>query len=969
MTFQLKILLSFLILFFSETLAGKLTQQVNPFIGTDAHGHTFPGATVRFGMVQLSPDTRVEGWDACAGYHYSDSTILGFSHTHLSGTGVADYGDILITPEITDTLLPLKFNHQNEHASPGSYRVSLDDGKIEAQLTATTRVGFHRYTFHSNREYIFIDLHHGLGPDSVLESNIQIVNDHEVTGLRRSTGWAKDQYVYFDAQFSKPIVSSGIFINDTLHAENLSASGRNLKAYAQFSASQSKRLLVKVGISSVSIENARKNLQSEIPGWNFDDVKKHAENLWEKELSKIVVQGGTKDQRITFYTALYHAMIAPNVFSDVDGSYRGMDGKIHTADGFTMYTVFSLWDTFRAEHPLLTIIDQKRTLDFIKSFLAKYDQSGILPVWELASNETWCMIGYHSVPVIVDAYAKGIKNFDAEKALTAMEHSADLDHYGLQYYRTSGFVPGEKESESVSKTLEYSYDDWCIARMCDMLGRRHYEEFSNRAQYYKNIFDPSTGFMRPKVNGDWLTPFDPTAVTNYYTEANAWQYTFFVPQDIDGMIDLYGGKVRFIRKLDSLFTSNPILTGRNQADISGMIGEYAQGNEPSHHVAYLYDYAGAPWKTQEIVRHIMDTLYTSKPDGLCGNDDCGQMSAWYVMSAIGLYQVTPGDPVYAIGSPLFDKITIHEETGKQFVISAEHNSGGQKYIQSAQLNKDEFSSPFIEHNEIMNGGTLSFVMGNQPNKQWAANPVSHPSKVTPIVTVPIIQSAGRSFRDSMQIVLACNTPDAKIHFSVNGNFPEVVLAKSVQFTLRYSSTITAFAEHPGMKKSGVVSAEFIKTMPIGSITLHTSYSPQYTGGGDSALVDGIRGTEDFRLGAWQGYEGNNLDAVIDLGSSKTITSVALGCLQDINSWIFFPTQVKFSFSENQTTWTDSIVIKNDVSQKSETAERKDFGKEVKNIQARYVRVEGNNVGICPPWHKGAGNKAWLFVDEVNITTK
>ncbi len=731
-------------------------------------------------------------------------------------------------------------------------------------------------------------------------------------------------------------------------------------------------MLVKVGISSVSIENARKNLQSEIPGWNFDEVKKNAENLWEKELGKIVVEGGTQDQRTTFYTALYHAMIAPNVFSDVDGSYRGMDGKIHTADGFTMYTVFSLWDTFRAEHPLLTIIDQKRTLDFIKSFLAKYDQSGILPVWELASNETWCMIGYHSVPVIVDAYAKGIKNFDAQKALTAMEHSADLDHYGLQYYRMSGFIPGEKEPESVSKTLEYSYDDWCIARMASLLGHQNdYEDFSVRAQYFKNVFDPSTGFMRPKINGGWLTPFDPTSVTNHYTEANAWQYTFFVPQDIDGMIDLYGGKDRFIQKLDSLFTVNPILTGRNQADISGMIGEYAQGNEPSHHVAYLYDYAGAPWKTQEIVRHIMDTLYTSKPDGLCGNDDCGQMSAWYVMSAIGLYQVTPGNPVYAIGSPLFDKITIHEENGKQFIISTEHNSGERKYIQSATLNGHDFSSPFIEHETIMKGGRLSCVMTQGPNKDWGtARPTISPLlKLTLIVPVPVIQSAGRTFRDSMLITLECPNPHAKIFYSLSTHPSSPMMIYDKPIMLKSSTTIETFAALGSGIRSAKVSGEFIRTMPIGSITLRTSYSPQYTGGGDSALVDGIRGTEDFRLGAWQGYEGNNLDAVIDLGTSKTITDVALGCLQDINSWIFFPTQVKFSFSENQTTWTDSTVIKNDVSPKSETIERKGFGKAIQNIQARYIRIEGINVGICPPWHKGAGNKAWLFVDEITVTSK
>ncbi|MBI3766374.1 MAG: glycoside hydrolase family 92 protein, partial [Ignavibacteriales bacterium] len=704
------------------------TQYVNSFIGTDAHGHTFPGATVPFGMVQLSPDTRVEGWDACAGYHYSDSTILGFSHTHLSGTGIPDYGDILVAPtlgEISANITPSRFHHQREEASPGYYSVWLDDSNIRVELTATTRVGVHRYTFPKpNVANIIIDLHHGLGPDKVIESEIEILGEREVVGYRRSEGWAKDQHIYFVAQFSKPFESFGIMRDNALFPNERSSVGKDLKCYLRFFQRNGDPIIVKVGISAVSVDGARKNLEAEVPGWDFDSVRENARKVWEKELSKIEVGGGTRNQLATFYTALYHAMLAPNIFSDVDHHYRGMDGKIHVAEGFNMYTVFSLWDTFRAEHPLLTIIDRERTRDFVNSLLSKYQEGNTLPVWELAANETWCMIGYHSIPVIVDAFTKGIGGFDAGNAVDAMKQSALADRYGLAAYREKGYIPGDVEGESVSKTLEYAYDDWCIDHMRESSGANNdVQNFVDRAQSYKNVFDPSTGFMRAKTNACWVEPFDPSSVTVHYTEANAWQYSFFVPQDVDGLITLMGGKEKFIQKLDSLFGSSSSLSGRQQADITGMIGQYAQGNEPSHHAAYLYDYAGVPWKTQRIVRMIMDSLYKPTPDGLCGNDDCGQMSAWYVLSAMGLYQVCPGQPMFCIGSPLFSKVVIHSDgeppkidssTRGSFVISATNNSQQNRFIQSAKLNGGPYTKSFLTYAQLVEGGLLEFDMGSRP---------------------------------------------------------------------------------------------------------------------------------------------------------------------------------------------------------------------------------------------------------------
>lgn len=613
------------------------TSFVNPFIGTGGHGHTYPGAVVPFGMVQLSPDTRLAGWDGCSGYYYTDTVVYGFSHTHLSGTGIADYCDVLFMPTVGEPQFKNAdylsgFKKKNEVATPGYYKTHLDKYNVDVELTATTRAGVHRYNFPSTHEAnIIIDLLHR---DQVLDSWIEVVNDHELRGFRRSKSWAADQSVYFYAKFSKPFKSYGIAGNDTLQTGKSKLQGKNIKMFIRFD--NPGEVIAKVGISSVSTDGALKNLDAEVPDFDFKKVQKEAKSLWINELAKIDVEGGGPDKaaqqepqntnpttgynsqtgvykqpaqkktvmvdyvkikQTIFYTALYHAMLAPNVYSDVDGQYRGMDQKVHTADGFTYYTVFSLWDTYRAEDPLLNLIDRKRTLDFIKSFLAMNEQGGILPIWPLASNETYCMVGNHSIPVIVDAYAKGIRDFNAEEAFTAMKAAVNRNQFGLDSYRKNGVVLADDEPESVSKTLEYAIDDWCIAQMAKMLNKPDdYKTFIQRAQYWKNNYNDQSGFMQARADGGWYAPFEPTEINNNYTEGNSWQYSFLAPQDVETLADRMGGKAAFEAKLDELFTTDSKLTGRQQDDVTGLIGQYAHGNEPSHHMAYLYNFTNSPEK-------------------------------------------------------------------------------------------------------------------------------------------------------------------------------------------------------------------------------------------------------------------------------------------------------------------------------------------------------------------------------------
>lgn len=728
------------------------SELVNVFIGTGGHGHTFPGATLPFGMVQLSPDTRMEGWDACSGYHDSDRTIIGFSHTHLSGTGIGDYGDILMMPVVGRKVLVRgeegvpgsgyrsAFSKSNEKGSPGYYSVILDDYNIKAELTATTRAGFHRYTFPDSKESdIIVDLHHTLQYHPNLLLKIKAISDTEIEGVKITRGWAKYHPVYFYARFSKPFRCT-IAINDTLNASLKEAEGQNIKAVLSFETSKDEQILVKVGISSVDASGAKNNLESEIPDWNFNGIREKAKEEWDKELNKIKVEGGTEDQKTIFYSALYHSMISPNTFSDTDGRYFGMDRQIHKSEGFLNYTVFSLWDTFRAAHPLFTIINPSRDAEMIRALLQKYDEGGLLPMWDLASNYTGTMIGYHAVPVIADAYAKGIRDFDAEKAFRAMIKSSDFDTNNIKaatkdilmslmpmakyYNNTLGFVPSDKDNQSVAKALEFAYNDWCIARMASELGKENeYKTYSERALRYKKYFDPVTGFMRGVMStGEWRTPFNPRFSDHSfadYVEGNAWQWTWFVPHDPMGLIDLMGGREKFILKLDSLFTVDSTIEGENRsADISGLIGQYAHGNEPSHHIVYFYNYAGQPWKTQKLVDQILNTLYHNNPDGLSGNEDCGQMSAWYVLNAMGFYSVAPGDPAYSIGRPLFSRVVINQENGNEFVIEVKNNSPENIYIQEVMLNGGLLETPSFTHNDILKGGSLVFVMGPEPSEKW-----------------------------------------------------------------------------------------------------------------------------------------------------------------------------------------------------------------------------------------------------------
>ncbi len=953
--------------------SGKPTDYVNPFIGTGGHGHTYPGASMPYGMVQLSPDTRLDGWDGCGGYHYSDSIVYGFSHTHLSGTGCSDYGDILLMPTVgaiqwKNADYASTFSHKNEKAKPGYYQVLLDKYNVNVELTTSKRVGFHKYTFpESKQSNILIDLKHR---DRVIDSYLKVNGKDEVEGYRRSMAWATDQHVYFVAKFSKAFETHQIASNDTLQKEIMEIKGQNVKAYLSFSTKKDEVIFVKVGISAVSIENARKNLETEIPDWNFEKIKQNADSVWNNELGKIEVQGGSDDQKSVFYTSLYHAFLNPNLYSDVDGQYRGRDLKVHQAD-FDYYTVFSLWDTYRAAHPLFTLVQQKRTTDFIKTFIHQYEEGGFLPVWELSGNETGCMIGYHAMPVIVDAYMKGLRDFDAEKAFAAMKASAEQDKLGLKSYKSCGVIYANEEGESVSKLLEYAYDDWCIAQMAKALNKTaDYKYYTERAQSYKNMLDPQTGFMRARMNNFWFSPFDPAEVNFNYTEANAWQYSFYVPQDISGFAAYLGGKNKLAEKLDQLFKADSKTSGREQADISGLIGQYAQGNEPSHHMAYLYNFVGQAWKTQELIHRIQNEMYSNKPDGLCGNEDCGQMSAWLVMSAMGFYPVTPASNVYVIGTPMFEKMTIHLENGKAFTIKANGLSKKAFYIQSTTLNGKAYTKSFISQDDIMKGGELIFEMNSQASKTWGVGEENEPkTSITEhlITPIPFIAKGKITFLKEQSIELGCLEKNVSIYYTLDGKNPSKT---SIQYTnpivVNKTTTIKAIACREGFPDSKIMSTT-VSMIPEGrSIKIINPYAPQYAASGEMALIDLLRGGENFKTGTWQGYEGVDLEAIVDLGKKQAVKEIKVGFLQDMGAWIFYPSQVEFFTSEDGSNFKSVAIIKNNVPENKEGVMIQDLGKKFSGITTKYVKIKAKTIGKCPSWHIGAGGKAWIFADEIVI---
>ncbi len=954
---------------------------VNPFIGTGGHGHTFPGATVPFGLVQLSPDTREDNWDGSSGYHYSDSVIWGFSHTHLSGTGIPDYCDILFAPtigepewfaksgDLSENGYASTFRHENEKAEPGFYSVKLDEGGILAEMTSTTRVGFHRYTFPATTEAnLIVDLKHR---DRLLDYELKVVGNNRLEGHRRSSSWAKDQVIYFVAEFSQPFVataSESESISSSTDPDRTLTREKKEKIALRFDTSAGKPLMVKVALSPTGITGARRNLQAEIPHWNFERVKTEARAAWNKELSKIEVSGGSDAQMTNFYTALYHTMIQPNAFDDFDGAYRGLDKKVHSGDPKSRnYTIFSLWDTFRAAHPLYTIIDQKRTAEFANTFIRMYEQGGRLPLWELAANETDTMIGYHAVSVLADAMAKGIRGFDYEEAYVAAKHSAELDHFGLKDYKRRGYISMEDEQESVSKTLEYAYNDYCIAVMARVLKKKDEEaKYLRRAQFYKNLFDSESRFMRPKQNGNWISPFAPGEVTFHFTEGNSWVYSFFVPQDVSGLMKLHGGARPFADRLEELFTTKEPLTGRVQPDITGLIGQYAHGNEPSHHIAYLFNYAGRPWRTQYYVRKVLDEFYRPEPDGLIGNEDCGQMSAWYIMSALGFYQVNPSDPVYALGTPIFPAATIRLENGKSLKISARNVSAKNIYVQSVRLNGKPHRKSAINHLDIDRGGTLEFTMGPAPNARWfTSGPVSKIDRESP--AVPTIEAA-RSFENETAVTISTPEFGTKLFYSTNGSDPDggEGVVYDAPFKIDRSTKITAIAVNGRGERSLPVEAVLTKMPHDWDVKLFSTYNRQYTGGGPKGLIDGIRGTTNFASGEWQGYQGQDFVAVIDLKRPTEISELGGGLLQVARSWIWMPTKIEFEVSDDGVNFRKSAEIMTDVAEDDMEHRIRDYRTTIPSVTTRYVRVTARNLGKIPSWHPGAGFEAFIFVDEIMI---
>ena len=739
------------------------TQYVNPFIGTSKMGHVFPGATAPFSMVQLSPQTNFEvmfkengsynseTYEYCAGYQYRDSTIIGFAHTNFSGTGHSDLGDLLVMPTVGKLVLdPLKtsedtkgfystFSHDKEDASPGYYKVDLDSYGIKAELTASERVGFHQYTFPKSEDaHIILDMiynvyHHD---NKNVWTFIRVENDSLVTGYRQTKGWARTKKVFFAMQFSKSFKSYGHKKYDTIkydgfyrrfnQSENFpEMAGKDLRSYFNFDTEEGEKINIKFALSPVSSSGALKNLKAEIPHWDFNKTREETKTKWNKELSKIEVTTLSEDDKKNFYTAMYHTNLSPILYEDVDGQYRGLDQNIHHSEGFTNYTIFSLWDTYRALHPLFNITQPERNNDMIKSMLAHHDQSvhNMLPIWSHYANENWCMIGYHATSVIADAMAKNVGDFDRQRALTASVNTASVRYFdGLGDYIDYKYVPDDKSHSSVSKTLEYAYNDWCIAQIANQVGNVQVEEkFMKRSEYYINVYDTKSGYMRPKLaDGTFRTNFDPMDTHGQgFIEGNAWNYGLYVPQNINKMVNMMGGKERFTQHLDSLFTmeiEEKFIAKHEDITRDGIIGNYVHGNEPGHHIPYLYNWTGHPEKTQERVRMIMDTMYESTVEGLCGNDDAGQMSAWYIFSAIGFYPVTPGSPNYSIGSPLVKQAVIHLNNGKKLMIIANNQSKENIYVKSVLINGKTIEDPILTHNDIMNGGKIIFEMSNTPNR-------------------------------------------------------------------------------------------------------------------------------------------------------------------------------------------------------------------------------------------------------------
>lgn len=973
----------------AQGMIGKPADTFNPYvyvmptIGTGGHGHTFPGVTTPFGMMQLSPDTRFDGWDGCGGYHYSDSIIYGFSHTHLSGTGVPDYADLLIVPQsgkkaklVGKYVDPKngygsRFSHNEEKARAGYYEVYLKDEDIKVRLTTSDRSGIHEYTFQNKKgkKFILLDLDYR---DKVLDAGFEIVNDSTISGRRVSEAWANQQHFYFQLETSIPFIS----------AKPVKIAGTN-KLLLEFP-KNTNVLYVKVGMSHVDQKGAAHNLQLEIPRFDFMQVYSRNVEKWNNELSKIKIESLNFEDAIIFYTSLYHSMVAPNLMSDIDGRYRGRDQKIHQLVKDNQYTVFSLWDTYRGNHPLFTLIQQERTTQFIRNFLRQFDEGGDLPVWELAACETECMIGYHSVSVMSDAYMKGIDGtskkgalaYDAKKALSDMHFTANINELGKQTYASKGYLSSSDEPESVSKTLEYAYDDFCIAEMAQALGNTEMEKnYRKRSFSFINLFDPNTKFMRARRGAQWYGPFDPSEVNFNYTEANSWQYSLYAPQEIEVLTNLLGGRDSLEAWLDRLFTTEMKLSGREQADITGLIGQYAHGNEPSHHMAYLYNFTNAPYKTQFYVDRILKEMYHAKPDGLSGNEDCGQMSAWYVLSSLGLYPIAPGNTMYQIGRPLFAKATIKvdNQTNAQIDIICNNQSAANCYVAAVRWNGKLLPDFQIDHKTLMSGGKLEFDMtdkkpakSNYPQLYDAAIP-------SDVVPAPFVKTEQRIFDQELYLelghVVLSPSDSYELKYRLNnGPWNTYVQPIKIKETTNIDLQLLRKNAAGIRAESPIVSSQFIRKNPNVSLKLDTKYSNQYAASGENALIDGLMGGSEFRTGDWQGFYGKDVVATVTFKEPMAIHEFGASCIRDQKAWIFLPKEIRFEVSYDGITYQNPQVIsipqatqrdKNPFNCMFTTLIETDKVRKIKSI--RYTIV---NPGNCPEWHLGVGNPTWMFIDEL-----
>lgn len=967
-----------------------LSRSVDPFIGTGGHGHTYPGATVPFGMVQLSPDTRLEGWDGCGGFHITDDVVYGFSHTHLQGTGVSDYGDVLLMPTVgkMDTgqvwreRYRDRFVKGSQVAHAGYYRCALDRSGVEVELTASDRVGHHRWTLESKDTLqLIVDLDHR---DELINYGMYPLDDSTLVGQRVSDNWAEEQHVYFAMRFNRAFE----WLDQMAELETLEVNGvleQELSFVPIFALvfKDVESVEARVSLSFVDIKGAVQNLNEEAPQANgFDGARQAAEARWDTALARIDISEEDPEERTVFYTALYHSLTVPNLATDVDGRYRGTDLQIHSApENAPRHTVFSLWDTFRATHPLLNVLEPERTQVFVQNFIGMHEEGGKLPMWELASNYTGCMIGYHAVPVIADAWAKGLRGFDAEAALEAMVAVATSNDLSKPVWDSLGYLPLEKESESVSKTLEYAFDDACIAQMAQEMGRMDIaERFGRRAQGWRNLYNPSNGFLQPRYGAAWREAFDPTEVTFEYTEANGWQYNFFVPHDVSGHMELMGGSEGYAHMLDSMFNGPSRLSGRHQSDITGLIGQYAHGNEPSHHMAYLPAFAGYPERTQALVDSICDALYTAEPDGLSGNEDCGQMSSWFVWSALGLYPVTPGSAQYVIGTPRYDAFRWTLPNGKALEVKVDRTSPEAVYVHGLTVNGAPLDRSWIHHEELMAGGQWRFDIRDEPvgPNGWGKARSTWPVEDWTLgdeafVAAPFIDAPRSYSGDSLEVALGTVDSNAQVWVRVVEDAPGACAMgpdlsgfKPAQgpVTVRGTQVVQLFAEDDGVR-SAVVSSRIARVNPAFNIEIRDPYANQYAAGGDRALIDGIQGEgEDFRTGDWQGYYGKDAFVTVDLGQEYRVKSLSVGVLQDVKSWIWAPEMVTCRTSidggDFQPFGSESPGL--DPQDYTPSTQRMTFEG---NATARYVQMELHqfNGAVIPEWHLGRFNPTWVFADE------